>query len=263
MQRITFESLIYYQFDHLSSHLEITHGLFTRLGGHSRPPWASLNAGRSVGDDPAAVQANLDLIARAAGTAAADMVSPHQIHGAAVCIVDERHKGQIIPQCDALITQTPGLLLTLRFADCTPILLYDPIQSVVSLVHAGWRGAAAGIVQAAVQKMGDAFGCRPADILAGIGPAIGPCCYEVGQDVYAAIRQALPHRPDLLSPRRDGHWHLDLWQTNAEWLRRAGVQQIQVAGTCTACHTDEWFSHRAEHGATGRFAAVIGIREVK
>jgi YfiH family protein len=149
----------------------------------------------------------------------------------------------------------------LRFADCTPVWLYDPVQRAIGLAHAGWRGTVVGAARATVAAMQSAYGCRPADLLAGIGPAIGPCCYEVGEDVAQAIDGAFSEAAGrLLSPQTNGKWHLDLWAANRHTLMQAGVQQIEVAGICTACHTDEWFSHRAERGRTGRIGALIGLK---
>jgi len=261
LRQTTFQSLTYYQFSNLLPHTEIAHGIFTRLGGYSQAPWASLNTGHTVGDEPQAVQANHRLICQALGFHVQDIVSPYQVHGATVGIVDERDKGQVQPETDALITQTPGVLLMLRFADCTPIILYDPRQRVIGLAHAGWRGTVAQVVPATVQAMGDAFGCHSADLIAGIGPAIGPCCYEVGQEVADAVCQSLANGDQLLAHGTNGRWHLDLWAANAQQLRQAGVRQIETAQLCTACNVHEWFSHRAEQGKTGRFGALVGLKK--
>jgi YfiH family protein len=252
--------VVYYQFSHLLGHTDLAHGVFTRLGGHSQPPWDSLNTGHTVGDDSEAVQANHELIFEALGVHRRDVVSPHQVHGTSVRVVDARDRGQVCPETDALVTATPGVVLMLRFADCVPILLFDPIRRVVGLAHAGWRGTVAGMAGLAVQAMVNDMGCRPADILAGVGPSIGPCCYEVGQDVADAAFRAFPGADGLLAPCGNGRWHLDLWAANRHQLADAGVQDVQVAGICTACHTDEWFSHRAERGKTGRLGALIGLR---
>jgi YfiH family protein len=256
MQRVTYGSLVYYQFPNLLPCANLVHGLFTRLGGHSLTPWASLNTGHTVGDDPQAVEANHRLICQALGIEWGDVVSPHQVHSATVGIVGREHRGQVRPETDALVTGHPDVLLMLRFADCVPVLFHDPRQQVVGLAHAGWRGTVAGMVGATVQAMVNAFGCRPSDIVAGIGPAIGPCCYQVGDDVAVAFRDT----PHLLRPAGDGHWYLDLWAANQEQLARAGVREVCMADICTACHTDEWFSHRAERGRTGRWGALIGLR---
>jgi hypothetical protein len=229
-----------------------------------------------VGDDLQAVEANHELICQALGCARGDIVSPHQVHGTRVRVVDEQDRGSVLPQTDALITAAPGLMLMLRFADCVPVLFHDPVRRAVGLAHAGWRGTVAGMARVTVQAMVDQLGCRPADIRAGIGPAIGPCCYEVGRDVADAVRQAMPGTGQLLRAqagggtsaggdgdadwRADRRWHLDLWAANRLQLARAGLQHISVAGLCTACRTDEWYSHRAEQGQTGRLGALIGLR---
>lgn len=261
MRRATFRSTAYYQFEHLASMVGLVHGVFTRLGGHSRPPWAGLNTGHTVGDDPRAVEANHQLICQALGFDREDIVSPHQVHSATVGIVDARDRGRVRAETDALVTTEPGVLVMLRFADCVPVLLYDPRRRVIGLAHAGWRGTAAGVAQATVNVMETAFGCRPADVIAGIGPSIGPCCYEVGEDVASAFGRAFPGAGGLLRSRSDGHWRADLWAANRLQLAEVGVQRIEVAAICTACRTDEWFSHRAEHCKTGRFAAAIGLQD--
>ena len=120
---------------------------------------------------------------RALGIRRDEMVSPHQVHSATVQVVDARDRGRVCEATDALISDTPGVYLMLRFADCVPVLLYDPVRRAVGLAHAGWRGTVACIARETVRRMVDAFGCRPADIRAGIGASIGPCCYEVGPDV--------------------------------------------------------------------------------
>lgn len=263
MRRIRHDELVYYQFERLAAHPQVIHAIFTRLGGHSGPPWTGLNAGHSVGDDPQAVDANHRLIGQTLGFVETDFVSPYQVHGRNVVIVDGSHKGRVIEATDALITQTPGVPLLLRFADCTPIMLYDPANKVIGLAHAGWRGTVSRTAQAAAQTMIDTWGCRAQDLIAGIGPSIGPCCYQVGEDVAQAVREVFPACPELL---REHHangkrWLFDLWMANRRQLEEIGIRQIEVAGLCTACHTDEWFSHRAEGGKTGRFAAVIALGE--
>jgi YfiH family protein len=261
MQRTTYRSLVYYQFQSLTLHGDLAHGIFTRLGGYSQPPFAALNTGHTVGDDPEAVRANHRLIYEALGVGADDVVSPYQVHGTTVRAVEERDKGQILYGTDALVTATPGVYLMLRFADCVPVMFYDPVRHAAGLAHAGWRGTVAGVARVAVQAMVDAFGCRLADIRCGIGPAIGPCCYEVGDNVTAAVRQMFPDAADrFLLAQGNGRFHLDLWAANRRQLAKAGVRCVDTAGICTACHTDEWYSYRAEEGKTGRIGALIGLR---
>jgi YfiH family protein len=160
------------------------------------------------------------------------------------------------------VTDEPGTYLWLGFADCTPVLLYDPIQRAIGLAHAGWRGTVGHVVARTVEAMLREFGTRPADLLAGIGPAIGPCCYQVGPEVASAVRTAFPDDPDLLTPDGSDRMRLNLPGANARLLTRLGVpaEQVELSDLCTACRTDLCFSHRAEAGRTGRLAAVIGLR---
>jgi YfiH family protein len=262
VQRIVVRDLVYYQFDLFArSKQGLVHGCFTRLGGVSRPPWQSLNTGHTVGDDLDRVRENHERICQALGIRQADIVSPHQVHSAAVRVVDGSDRGEVLQGTDALVTDVPGVYLMLRFADCVPILFYDPVRRAVGLAHAGWRGTVARIARATVQRMVEAFGCRPADIRAGIGASIGPCCYEVGDEVVGAARAAFPDAPHLVEPQASGRWHFDLWAANRYQLAQAGLTCVEASGLCTACRTDEWFSHRAEKGRTGRLGAVIGLRE--
>ncbi|MDO9066744.1 MAG: peptidoglycan editing factor PgeF, partial [Chloroflexota bacterium] len=158
-----------------------------------------------------------------------------------------------------------GAMLAMRFADCVPVLLCDPIHEAVGLAHAGWRGSAAGIASRTVRAMAQAFGTRPPDLLAGIGPSIGRCCYEVGHPVIQHFSAHFPWWREVVAGHT-GRLHLDLWEANRRQLLDAGLpaEQIAVAGICTACHTEDFYSHRREHGqeagATGRFTAVIGLR---
>jgi YfiH family protein len=166
-------------------------------------------------------------------------------------------------QADGLITCDSNIYLFMRFGDCTPLIFFDPVQNAVGLTHAGWRGTMKNAAGATVKAMVNQLGCRPRNILAVIGPAIGPCCYEVGQDVITAAAESLASS-DSLFVRRNGsadHAHFDMWEANRQQLLSAGVEQVVQTGLCTACRTNEFFSHRAEKGKTGRFGVIIGIRE--
>jgi len=262
VQRVAAQDVVYYQFDRFGPNGQVVvHGCFTRLGGVSRPPWQSLNTGHGVGDDLDHVRENHERICRALGIQRSQIVSPHQVHSAVVRVVDGRDRGTVKEGTDALVTDEAGVYLMLRFADCVPVLFYDPVRRAVGLAHAGWRGTVACIARATVQRMVEAFGCHPADIRAGVGASIGPCCYEVGDEVVSAVREAFPDAPHLLQRQANGRWHFDLWAANQYQLAQAGLTCVEVSGLCTACRTDEWFSHRAEKGRTGRLGAVIGLRE--
>ncbi len=238
------------------------HAVFTRHGGVSPAPWASLNVGGTVGDDPARVRENRQRAFIAVGRDPASIHDVWQVHGAAVAIAEApRPMDSPYRQADVLLTDRPGVTLFMRFADCTPILLYDSQRRVVGLVHAGWQGTVKGAARAAIQAMQSRFGSRPQDVWAGIGPAIGPDHYEVGADVVKQVRLAFGENSlnVLRLNERSGRYHFDLWEANRIWLQAAGVQQVEVAGLCTACHVEDWYSHRAEGGRTGRFGALIAL----
>jgi len=252
--------LVYYCFEALSDQPGLFHGIFTRLGGVSSAPWATLNVGHTVGDDDEAVEENHHRICRTLDIARRDIVTGYQVHGTRVARVGREDRGRVCPQTDVLITDVPGIALMQRYADCLPVLLYDPVHRAIGLAHAGWRGTLAGVTRKAVQAMRSAFGSRPADLIAGLGPGIGPCCYQVGPEIVEAARTAIPGWPSVLLRQRDGSWHLDLWEANRRQLVQAGVVHIEMSGLCTACRTDEFYSHRAEQGRTGRFGIVVGFR---
>jgi len=252
--RLSKNGLVFYTFPTFQ---RFTCAIFTRLGGVSKPPFDSLNVGHTVGDDLSAVEENHRLIFEALGISKEQVVTARQVHGLSLALVDERHKGKVIPDTDGLLTSTPGLYLMLRFADCVPLVLYDPVRNAVGLLHAGWKGSIMGIAFKAVEFMQEAFGSRPEEVVAGVGPSIGPCCYEVGEDVAGLAREFWPNPPILHTPQ--GRMHLDLWELNRQWLIKAGVKKVEVAGICTRCRNEEFFSHRASGGLTGRFAVVVGL----
>jgi YfiH family protein len=251
--------LLYYRFHNLAACGEIVHGVFTRLGGTSRPPYHWLNVGKSVGDDQQAVDANYDLICWTLGIHRDDIATAYQVHSANVAVVGPEDRGQVALQTDALVTNSTGVFLMLRFADCVPIAFYDPVQQAIGLAHAGWKGTLGRAAQKTVEAMVDVYGSRPADLIVCIGPSIGPCCYQIGGNVAKLVSEVFPQRPQLLLQQGDGSRHFDLWEANRLQLAALGVHKIEVSGLCTACHNDEFFSHRADNGRTGRFAVVMGL----
>ncbi|MCC6174649.1 MAG: peptidoglycan editing factor PgeF [Chloroflexi bacterium] len=235
----------------------LAHGVSTRAGGVSTGPYASLNLGASVGDDEQAVMENRARLARTAGFAPERMVTTPQVHGCDVLVVDEETAPVALSvRADILVTRERGFLLMQRFADCVPILLADTHGRAVSVAHAGWRGTALDVAARAVEAITE-LGAEPADLHAGIGPSIGPCCFEVGEEVVAAF----PDADGARSTGPNGRPHLDLWEINRRQLVRAGVppDQIEVLGICTRCTPDTYFSHRALGYPAGRFGAVIGL----
>lgn len=252
----------YYSFEALSHYEETINAVFTRLGGVSRSPFAELNVGHLVGDQLAAVEANHRLIYQTLGLSSNEVVTARQVHGNSVAVVGPNHLGKILPATDALISGTPGVSLMLRFADCLPIFLYDPERRIIGLGHAGWRGTVAELAKRMASMMIEDLESNPTKIVAGLGPAIGPCCYEVGPEVAESLRARLKDKDwgKALHRMEGGAFRVNLWEANCRQLKEAGIQEIEISNICTACHTEEFFSHRAERGRTGRFAAVIGIR---
>ncbi|MBI4732396.1 MAG: peptidoglycan editing factor PgeF [Chloroflexi bacterium] len=252
------DELRYYQFD------SFDHGLcqavFTRRGGVSPEPWASLNLGGTVGDDSQRVRENRRRALAALGRDPGTVYDVWQVHGVEVAITRAPRQPETPHlQADAILTDQPGLTLMMRFADCVPVLLHDPARKVAGIAHAGWLGTVRGVVLATVEAMRSQFDSNPADLLAGIGPSIGPDHYEVGAEVVLQVRQAFGADASSLLVGRGGRMFFDLWAANRLQLERAGVTHIETAGLCTVCHNDDWFSHRAEHGRTGRFGAVIAL----
>jgi YfiH family protein len=259
LRRQSTGELVTYEFESLAID-GLVHAVFTRLGGVSLGPFATLNVGSNVGDDEAALAENHARIYAHLETSKERVASARQVHGNRVAEAGAGSGGTVQPNTDGLVTRTPEIALLLRFADCQPILLYDPENGALGLVHAGWRGVAQGIARRAVDALQKAYGSRPEALLAGLGPAIGPCHYTVGNEVAAVMAYALPDWRVAMRPDGDG-WRLDLSSANTQQLEAAGVRQIEHADLCTACHSDEFFSHRADNGRTGRFATVAYLRQ--
>lgn len=259
MRRHVTGELVYYTFDSLHHSGTVTHAVSTRRGGLSPAPFDTLNLSRLVGDDEANVATNLQRLHDVLALDATTTVDASQAQADCVAIVDARHRGTRIAGVDALVTNKPGTPLLLRYADCVPIFFLDPVQRAIGIGHTGWRGTAMKIAAKTAQTMFDAFGTRPRDLIACVAPSIGPCCYRVGNDVIAQVRATFDDADDLLIAQPDGSIHFDLWQANARQLRALGVEQIETAAICTADHTGEFYSWRAERGNTGRFGAIIAI----
>jgi YfiH family protein len=241
-----------------------------RAGGVSSGPYATLNLSLTVGDDEECVLENRRRLAAAFGARQADFVFARQVHGAGVRIVGDADRGSgsyalddAIPDVDALVTSTPGVVLAILTADCVPIVLHDPLAGVLACVHAGWRGTVAGVCAAAVAAM-QTLGSSRADIIAALGPAMSPDLYQVGPDVHQAVTQSFgPAAPALLRPdSHDGRWLLDLWSANRLALQEAGIPAAQIhvtdIPTGPAGH-DCFFSDRAARPC-GRLALVARLR---
>lgn len=242
------------------------HCFSTRLGGVSTGALASLNLGIHRGDEPENVRRNYALLGAAVGFAPEDTVFTHQVHTDTVLRVGRADRGTGLLRgqerdCDALITDEPGVALCCFSADCVPILLYDPDRRAAGAVHSGWRGTALGIVKKTAQAMADAFGCRPDALRAAIGPCIGACCFETDRDVPDALRAALGAEVEGAIERRGEKYFVDLKAVNRLWLLRAGLRpaHIDVSGACTACDGARFWSHRRMGAQRGSLAGIIAI----
>jgi YfiH family protein len=239
----------------------------TRHGGVSAGSYATLNLSFSVGDDPASVVENRRRAAAAIGASLDDLVFAHQVHGRGVAVVSAADRGRgardpggAVPATDALVTRDPGVVLAVLAADCVPVVLTDPAARVLACAHAGWRGTVAGVTTAALAAMAE-LGARPENVIAALGPGIGPDRFQVGAEVVAALREAFgPAADELARPDGTGRWLADLWAANRLALARAGVpeHQIHTAAVPTGGEDGMFFSHRAS-APCGRFAALARL----
>ncbi|MDR3575133.1 MAG: peptidoglycan editing factor PgeF [Anaerolineaceae bacterium] len=238
----------------------MSHGIFTRTGGVSPDPWSSLNLGGTVGDSRENVVENRLRLFNSLDRKVESLFDVWQIHGTKIICsdaprpLDAPHK-----EADAILTDRPGITLFMRFADCVPIFLFDPTRKVIGMVHAGWMGTVNRIVTGAIDAMVNRYGSDPKNIIAGIGPSIGPDHYQIGDEVIKQVKQTFGSDAGEILKSMDGGIHLDLWEANLILLQLAGVQHIQNSGICTYCHIDDWYSHRGEHGKTGRFGAILAL----
>ncbi|RLG68288.1 MAG: peptidoglycan editing factor PgeF [Methanobacteriota archaeon] len=252
--------LTYYSFSSLDN-LSIVHGIFMRHGGFSKSPWKGLNMATSVGDSRDNVIENRNRILNCLGLKKDSIFDVWQVHSKKV-IISQKPRNINTPheKADAIITSNPQVSLMMLFADCVPILMYDPENQVCALVHAGWKGTVKNIAGASIDVLQKEFSSDPGAIIACIGPSICGKHYEVGRDVVGAAEKEFEEN-DLVIKENDGKYFMDLHAANYQNLQKAGVEHIQVANICTAENTEDWYSHRGESGEAGRFAVVLTINK--
>jgi polyphenol oxidase len=256
----------------------LLHGISTRAGGVSSVYGKStLNLGWTKEDNPASVAENRRRFLSVVTHNDQDsvLVGVRQIHSATVRVIQETDgpfdgrlqssEGKAVLEGDGLITDVPGVLLGVGTADCVPVLIVDVEKKVVGAFHAGWRGTVARIAEQGVAKMAAEFGSRVEDMVAAVGPSIGPCCYTVGEEVQRAFAEKFDYADELFSSNAQD-MRLDLWKANRSQLMDAGIdpKRITVIGECTACAREEngelrYFSHRGEKGVAGRMLNVVGL----
>ncbi|AIQ37245.1 multicopper polyphenol oxidase [Paenibacillus sp. FSL R5-0345] len=262
-------------------HKEITAGFTGRQGGASKEPYDSLNCAFHVGDAPDDVLKNRRALAEALDFKPEAWTCGEQTHGAEIAVVREADRGRgqkdrasAFQATDGLLTDVPGVLLTSFYADCVPLYFYDPVNQVVGLAHAGWKGTVAQIAAAMVSKMENIYGSHLQDIIAAIGPSIGDCCYEVDDYVMEHVRQLedelskLTETTDTVGLYRTSDtdknkYMLNLKEMNRRIMIKAGIlpTHIECTSWCTSCNQDLFFSYRKENGVTGRMTSWIGIKE--
>ncbi len=261
MIQVSNNGLSYYQFaeDEFDG---ILHGFFSRNGGVSPYPWRSLNLATTVGDSRENVIENRKRIFESLSRPVKSLFDVWQVHSTNVICTDmSRDLNEPHQKADAIFTDRPEITLLMRFADCVPIILYDKSKHVVGIVHAGWQGTVNNIVHHAIAEIEHRYRVNPADIVAGIGPSIGPDHYAVGENVFQAAEGVFGKERELFFQRENGSLFFNLWQANGYLLAKAGVTKIHYSNICTACNLKDWYSHRAENGKTGRFGTVIALKE--
>ena len=247
----------YLQFENLSKCKNTQHFSTTRIGGISKGKLDSLNTGYTVNDNPKNVSQNLDYLAKVFDLARDQMVSPKQTHSKNIGIVNSVK--DIFPNTDALITNKPGICIFIRTADCVPILLFDPIKNAVAAIHSGWKSTIQKISKHAIELMQKKFGTNPEDLIAGIGPSIGPDAYEVGIEVAKQFQDQFGMNHIITPIKNSDKYLLNLWEVNKQILVESGIpkKQIEIAEMCTYSNPELFYSARRDGVKTGRLATGI------
>lgn len=249
----------------------LEHGFSTRLGGVSTGTFESMNLSFTRGDDPELVMENFRRFGNAIHMDHKDMIFTHQTHTTNIRVVTADDKGKGITKArdysdiDGLITNEPELPLVTFFADCVPLYFADPVTRAIGASHSGWRGTVSRMGEATVRAMNEAYGCRPENMTAVIGPSICQKCYEVSQDVADAFAESFPEQEwrDFIYDKGHGKYQLDLWRANWYILKAAGIpeENIHISGLCTHCHPNTLWSHRSLGTARGSLAGFMMINK--
>jgi len=245
----------------------VTHGFTTRVGGISPKPYNTLNLGLKTGDEIDNILDNFNTVSKIFNVSLEKMVLSDQVHGTTIKIVteDDGGKGLTKPldykEIDGLVTNIKGLMLFTFYADCVPLFFLDKVKKVVGVAHAGWRGTVQKIGEKMIDTMKNVYSSNPEDILVGIGPSIGSCCYSVKYDVYQKFSEILSSVDEILVKNSLDTWKLDLWEANKKILEENGIlsRNITISRLCTSCNNHKFFSYRKEKGNTGRMAALIKL----
>ena len=260
----------YFVFENLENTGLVRHGFSTRLGGVSEGCLSSMNLSFTRGDDPEKVRENFRRMGMVIGFETKDLVLSDQTHTTNVRLVTEADRGKGFDRerdytdVDGLITDTPGLMLVTIYADCVPLYFVDPVHKAVGLSHSGWKGTVHRMGKVTLECMKEAFGTRPEDVQAAIGPSICQDCYEVSEDVAQAFMDEFADSMDeqLVYGKDNGKYQLNLWRANELVLLEAGIrpEHLAITNVCTCCNHELLFSHRASHGQRGNLGAFLGLK---
>jgi len=241
----------------------------TRKGGVSREKFDSLNMSFKVGDEPVRVEENRCLLSRALDMDLSRAVWADQVHSDKVLKLEASNhpkKGGSLGEGDAIITNLTNVPLVILVADCLPVFFYDVLHKAAGLAHAGWKGTVSHVAVKTLMAMGEAYGTNPQEVRAVLGPCLGPCCYEVGEDVHQEFTEIFPWAPEVLRKSYPKHWKLDLAQANARQLLEVGMKEENLirSGLCTIKNIELFYSHRAEAAPekpTGRVGAFLMLKD--
>ena len=242
----------------------VTHGFTTRMGGVSEGYCSTMNISTTRGDDPKAIEENQRRLARALGVRGEDFTYTHQTHTTNVAVVREEDRGKRFMETDGMVTDVPGICLVTFYADCVPLYFVDPVHRAIGLSHSGWRGTVKRMGQVTLERMKEAYGTKPEDVFAAIGPSICQDCYEVSGDVIEEFRKNFSEFvwSQLFYEKENGKYQLNLWRANQIVLTEAGVeaQNIAVTNLCTHCNPEILFSHRSTGVKRGNLSALLAIK---
>ena len=263
-------NLTFLTFPNLAHHQGLLHAISTRHGGVSSGNYSSLNLAFHVGDKHDMVKRNHQIVSQSLRFDLSSLVSCQQVHHHSIARIDESyHKkdcflpDKALPETDGLVTDVLGITLMTRYADCVPLLFYSPTRHTVALAHAGWQGTLEHIGPKTVELLSREFKCQSKDILASLGPSIGPCCYEVSNMMALQAAKALVKGEEYCRESPGKKLFFNLWQANRKELSHAGIREenLYCSEICTSCNSDQFFSYRKEKRVTGRFGAFIGLRK--
>lgn len=261
-------NMVYYTIKAFEKTNLVKHGFSTRLGGFSSGDLNSLNLGVKKDDSSKNILSNYDIFTRSLGIDMEDLVLTDQVHEDNIMEVTKKDRGKgfirksDIIGIDGFITNESEVALVTFYADCVPLFFLDPKKKAIGLTHAGWKGTVERIGQKTIEKMVNTYESNPSDILVGIGPSIGKCCFEVGEEVIERVRDSFKDTKDYFYRKENGKYMLDLWDLNKDQFLEIGVKEYNITGSdiCTKCNKDIFFSHRGDNGKTGSLAAMMQLK---